>query len=97
MNEALILIGALLMFAVVWYVAFKRAPVPPVVPLRPPPVVEGDEVAAAVERAGEVVEALEAPVEVSDEDLKGLVDGSDNEPDLDVLRALQGSRGDDPG
>jgi hypothetical protein len=97
MSEGLIVIGALLMLVVIWYVAFKQAPVPPVVPLRPPPVVEGDEVAAAVERAGEVVEALEAPVEVSDEDLKGLVDGSGDEPDLDVLRALQGARGDDPG
>ncbi len=89
--EALAVVLSLVTAAAVWLLTYHKSSSPPVVPVKPKPIIKAVEVDKAAHKAHKAVEALEAPVEVSDEDLEGLVDGTNDEPDLDVLRALQGT------
>jgi hypothetical protein len=89
--EALAVVLSLVTAAAVWLLTYPRGSRPPVVPVKPKPIIKAVEVDEAASKVSKAVEALEAPIEVSDEDLEGLVDGTNDEPDLDVLRALQGT------
>ena len=90
MRDLLLVLALVGCGVLVWLLSSWRRRIGGVVPPPLPRPSTPEQVVDAVDHAKTVTKELSEPVEVTRDDVEGLIDGNGDEPDLGVLSVLRG-------